>query len=690
MIVAARREKEGGGSTHPRPCRGWLIGALVTALAASLVGQQAAAQAGTTPCRDGISRHTTERLFAVLNHAPAEADCRFEGVQTNRTSLDARWSRSGTALPPVHVVPRQCSPDPAAHTGPFVVEVPAEIGENCPSVLPLIAEFVTEVSKEAPVGRHASVHDPLYRGARGLFIALALVGFGLLVRGATRFRSLDASWVILGMASFSAALAVRAALPFSLGNWYSEVMPAVGPPPWMRFGPGYFALQSLLRDAGLWNARTLVISQLLIGAAAVPLLLGVLRELRVGLEATAATLVLFILAPFHARLSATASEHVLASTLCVALLLCWLRAARRGDLPSFAAAVLLFPAVCATRADMAVQASLVLLWPLVSDRHEREAGLRRWPPLWMVAAMAGVGLVTLSATYQLIVLPSQHPQPDWRGHMFALRWVVPQFWLMATNDPAWMSPPAVVLALAGALAMAVRRPLLFVRVAGTVLLAFVAAGRTFMHDELVGARYFLFTIPIFLIASGYGFEAVLALAPRRLRPLTAAAGIAGLALWAGLTARPAYAARYAFQDEYAFARSALAQLPAACAVYQVAIRDDALPHDVDCCLDLPRSPLVLDFPALQFFDLPDDPAALSRQSSCVAYYESVACDIMPGPPDPLGYGFAAKAAAHFQDRCASVHRLGRLELIAHTTTSPRSTENFFAQPPNARLYRWLP
>jgi hypothetical protein len=309
----------------------------------------------------------------------------------------------------------------------------------------------------------------------------------------------------------------------------------------------------------------------------------------------------------------------------------------------------------------------------------------------MIAVLAVVALSTSAGAYLLIALPSQHPMPEWSWHLFALRHLIPQFWLMATNDPPWLSMSSVVLAPVGLLAMAVRRPLLFARVAGTLFVAFVASGRTFLHDELLGARYFLFALSIFLLASGYGLEASLAIVPRRLRAVAAAVAIACLAWWTGFEARSAYAARYAFQDEYAFARDTLAQLPAGCAVYQVQIRSDALPHDVDCCLDLPRSPLVLEFPALRFLELPDDPASIFADSACVAYYEGVACEIAARPPDRLGHEFTEKAAGYFQQRCAAAHRLARLELLAETTTSPRTTENFFdGKRPRVRLYRWTP
>ena len=662
----------------------WIVAALVAAIVST-------AHAQTPACREGLSPETAERVFAVLNHPPAETGCVFEGVETHQARLEAHWSYNGVRLPSLSVVPHACAPEGAPHTGPFVIDVPPEIGHSCPSVIPLIDALIKPLAVETAARESGSVDDPLFRGARTLFVGILLVALGVFIRGAAKRRGLDAPWVVVGIAGFSAALGLRASLPFTLGNWYAEVLPATGPPPWMRFGPGFFAFQSLLRDVGLWNARMLVVSQLLLGAAALPLLLGVLWELRVGLYATAATLVLLVFAPFHARLSATTSEHVLASTLCLGLLLCWLRTVRTGSSGWFALTVLLFPAVCATRVDMIVQASLVLVWPLMRDRTERDGGLHGWPMWWRAGFVGLVAASTLVVAYRFIILPAHHPAPERAAQFQALHESLRQFWYLAKTDPGWISLPAVLLAILGGVAMALRRPLLLLRIAGTLLVAFGALGRSLTSDELLGARYFLFTIPILLIASGQGFAALLALVPPRRRAVAAAVGIVVLGTWSGLAARGAYAVRYAFQDEYTFARAALARLPSGCRVYAVPMRSDGIARDVDCCLDIRRSPLTLEFPALRFLDLPDDPARVFEDPGCVAYYESIVCQLHDDPNDPSVHDRAEQAADYFRQRCAGTRRVGHLEALAETTTSPRATVNFFhGNRPHAGLYRWTP
>src|SRR6185503_18496501 len=103
-------------------------------------------------------------------------------------------------------------------------------------IVPMIEALVQQMATETPAGDAGSLDDPLFRAARALFAVLFAVAAALMVRAATRWRSLNVRWLLMGVASFGGAQVLRASLPFSLGNWYSEVLPALGPPPWMRFG----------------------------------------------------------------------------------------------------------------------------------------------------------------------------------------------------------------------------------------------------------------------------------------------------------------------------------------------------------------------------------------------------------------------------------------------------------------------
>ena len=149
--------------------------------------------------------------------------------------------------------------------------------------------------------------------------------------------------------------------------------------------------------------------------------------------------------------------------------------------------------------------------------------------------------------------------------------------------------------------------------------------------------------------------------------------------------------RYAFQDEYTFARRAFASLPDACTVYAVPVRSARFPLDLDCCLDIRRSPLALEFPHLEFRELPEATASVFENGGCVAYYESIACQIADDPNDPTVHARADGTADYLQHRCAEVRQLGRLEPLAEITTSPHATVDFFRRRrPHAGLYRWTP
>jgi hypothetical protein len=263
-----------------------------------------------------------------------------------------------------------------------------------------------------------------------------------------------------------------------------------------------------------------------------------------------------------------------------------------------------------------------------------------------------------------------------------------QFWQLSHREPGWISLSSVLLAVPGVVWMMWSRPVLLARVLVTLAGAFLGLGRTFLHDELLSARYFLAIIPIFLVLSGFGFEALLAVMPKRIRLPVAAPALVAVLVWTGLAGRRASAMTYAFQDEYDFLRDALKKLPADCLVYQLPIRAMEVPQDMDCCLDVPRTPLPLEFPQLRFDAVPPDPATVFETGSCRAYYESIACDFKPGEEGLLRH---SGAVSFFHDRCASVRRTGHLQLLSETTTSLRSTFSLFeGGRPRAGLYRWTP
>lgn len=621
-------------------------------------------------CPAGIAPATAQHVSDALKTMGAST-CAFVGVTTRADRLEATWSRDGHALASLTVGVRACLDDPPPGSGEFVLDAPTELLEACPAIS---VERIATLLRGERAARGA--------GDRPLF-GLSIVVFsaiGILLPIRLRRSAKDPlEWAVM-IAVFVLALAIRAWVPFSLSNWYAEVLPPEGAPSWMRFGPGQFGFQAILRVAGLWGPKALVWSQIVVGALAAPVLFAVVRALGGGIWAAGAAAMLLAFAPLHVRVSASPSEHVLASTLSLGFLLAWLDASHDGQRVSLILAVLLFAASSLTRVDANVQLCLFALWPTMRPVPAGAPSLSRLAP-------AVAGMAVFLGLAAVIAVRSHHPGPDLHGVLTAVRRAFPQFRELASRPPEWFSPSALLLATVGAAWMAFRRPTLVACLAGTILLGFAATGRLIAGDDLLSARYFLALVAVAIIAAGFGFEAIATLVPDRFRAASAGAALAIVGAWTFASGRPAYAVRYAFQDEYDFARAALAKLPPGCVVYEVPIRSDEFPYDVDCCLDVPRTPLALAFPSLELRELPRALAAVSDGSSCVAYYESIACGMQDDVP---GGRRVREATAYFRRRCGEVHRRGRLEPIAETTVSPLATAGCFATRPRVALYRWLP
>src|SRR5262252_9443431 len=68
----------------------WIVVAMTLAAPRLTTSTSSAAPEGAA-CPVGISQETTSRLFAILNRPPTETGCRFEGVRTEHSFLDAQW-----------------------------------------------------------------------------------------------------------------------------------------------------------------------------------------------------------------------------------------------------------------------------------------------------------------------------------------------------------------------------------------------------------------------------------------------------------------------------------------------------------------------------------------------------------------------------------------------------------------------
>ncbi len=666
-----------------------VVGAALAA--ALLVAFPASARAQTQeppPTGAGnISEAATRRVFDHLRGLQVEG-CVFEGVYARSTSMDAAWSRDGAKLPPAVITPRACARGAGTAARCYDVSVPEGLEQACPAAARGLREIVEPTASRplpAPVVENETpeaIRDvTLMAFAASLALALAAA-----VRAAIRRPRLPWKWVSSGAALFVVALALRWIVRPSMANWYAEVVSPQGALPWARFGPGSVVFQQALRAILPWTDTTLFAANAVIGAAAIPLLVALLRERRAGWYTATAAGVVLALMPLHVRISASASDHVLASTLAIAAMLAWTRGSRRADPLWQATALALIPAVALTRADSLPVLAAIPLWAWFRDPGERGVGPAR---AWLSLAAYGAMLVgTALLVYHGVVIPSHHPSPDASDWLAASRNVVSQYAQLGFAEPAWIAPLSVILAPIGLAGLAhTRRWGLIAAVAATVLFGTIPLGRD-MQCGPVCARYFLTPLAAFSVAAGFGFGWLLerwaAWRKHSLRIKTIGAMLLVLVTAQLKTGIRAYAERHTFQDEYDFLRESLAKLPDKCRVYQVPVRQDAFGMDLDCCVDMPRSPLALAHPGLGLVALPESGFPEGEAGGCVAYYEGAACAISLEDPVPPRLHHAR---ALLRDQCDKPRVSKGLRLVAEGEVSGRAMHQLFgARRPRVRLW----
>jgi hypothetical protein len=613
--------------------------------------------AAADPCAEPVSPQMAQQLYEQLRALPASNGCTLESVNTDRDVVRVRWKRDGRVLPEARLTFGSCG----AERG-WTIAAPAELEQACPIKLSALPKTVASVT--AP--RRGLLHQCTV-GLFAVAFVLVLVWLGaLLLRGGWRR---DPRWVLLVLASFALAVAARLVVEPTMLTWYSDTLPTSGAAAWERFGPGGYVWQEFLRAILPWTDTTVFRANAILGAAAVPLFVLILRERRVPLVGAAAFAVLFALAPLHVRVSASPREHVLAQTATILLLWCWIRAHRRGDWMALAIALLLIPVVALIRPDSWVLLVAVPLFTLLRDPGD-ENRLGRRPALAFYAVWAAVGVLV----YFAVVIPSHHPGPHLGDQVSALVMALPQFILLAVRSPWWWSPVALLLAVPGVMVMARQRRALLAAVGIYLLAAFGLVGRTFLYDELTGAHYFQTTIPMMLVPAAFGFEWL----RERVR-VPAWAALPMLLAATFVPALRAYRVRYTFQDEYRFLRGALAALPDGCSVVALPVRSASFERDPDCCLDVARSPLMLAYPRLRFVTVDQD---VVPTDGCVAYYRGAACSFQ----DTVGVrGHHAAAARYFARACALVADGAP---IADGEVTDHTADDLFAgRKPRVRLTR---
>ena len=666
-------------------------------MVAVLVAVVRTAGAQTAPCDRGITPEEARLIFDALKKLGAETDCRLLGFRTERSRGVASFASGDAGNTELVLSPRACAPAGAPTIGAFGIERAEAFRAACPAAYAglsgALGEADTDTARLAVPWQAAGVQ----RVGNVVFGVCVTAVLACLVWLLARWRTwhLPRAWWAILVIGLGGALAMRLSVSPDLSNWYAEVAAPVGGG-WPRFGPVSFSLQAVCAAVFPWSDRALFAVNAVLGALTVPLFALALRACGVDALSAAGTTALFALAPLHVRVSASPSEHVLAAALTMLALVLWTWAARDHRWWLGAAALLVAPAAAFARADALPQLMMIPLWGLVA-RAQSNAPHRRLARKDGIAVgvycvvLAGIGL----AAWRLVIVPARHPMPELQGIKYAAVELLGQFWRAAVTPPHWVSLTALVLGALGLGVLAIRRRALMATVLASLALCFVPLGRTLDADGLVGSRYFQLAIPIALVLSGAGFGWLCSLVARTLGAHDRTARWATGALFAALVTlalvegREPLTYRYTFQDEYRFLREAMASLPQGCTITQLPLRGEALLRDLDCCLDAPRSPLILARPDLRFeYADPRGANPSLARSDCVAYYEGAACSLADTLPSRQR---APNARAWFNEGCGLMRSAGALELTREAQVSPHATVDHFAdRPVVVRLYRMRP
>jgi hypothetical protein len=605
-----------------------------------------------------------------------------------------RW-RTGEAELTLTIAPRDCIDQPSVRGWELALIASSEFTAKCPKKFFAISQMIKPIGSYRPT-HDGGGHGTLLRTVGGVCFSLALVTLLLLlIRMMKRRLWPNPRWFALALATFALALGVRYSVAPSLANWYTQVLGAEGVA-FGRFGSGIFLVQELLRALIPWSDTAWLNVNIWVGALAIPLAVAMAAQLRLTLTAAAALGVFFALTPYHVRITASPSEHVLASTLLLAGLWLWLRALNRQDRLCGVAAFALAACAVLIRVDMVFQAAAIPVVGLLMG-HGRHTPLRRAD--WGGAAGFGVALGVLAAgVYMLVVLPSEHPTPQWQDIQVMLTRFIGQYPELALNEPHWLSPVALFLAGLGAVYAAWHRRYLLASVVLFLFLAFVPMGRPLGGGEIMSARYFLATLPIYLVLTAIGFEQTLVWlgrvpwAPKLLTRTPWSTLFCALALCAvaGVSTywvSAAYERRFTFQDEYDFLRTHLAHLPDDCTVYQMSVRSRAYGQDLDCCLWARNSPLALAYPKLRFAELdPIGPLPTPAPGACAAYYEGAMCAMQETAQTKSRFKLAKEITT---EQCETIRGQAALTPLARGEVSAYVPSKIYGGVrPKVTLYRW--
>ncbi|MBI5538030.1 MAG: hypothetical protein HY898_35240 [Deltaproteobacteria bacterium] len=120
-----------------------LIAALLALLApATAFAQQPSAPGQPDGCNAPITAEQAQAVFESFKAATAEEGCKFEGIKTERSQMKASWSKGGSAVEPVVVVPRACAPGASVGGERFSANPAPGLEQACPATWRAVAEAV--------------------------------------------------------------------------------------------------------------------------------------------------------------------------------------------------------------------------------------------------------------------------------------------------------------------------------------------------------------------------------------------------------------------------------------------------------------------------------------------------------------------------------------------------------------------
>ena len=659
-----------------------LITAIVTS--ALLLAGSAAAQSNDA-CLHPFTPAEGRSLYEDLRALGLRSDCRLSDFNVDRSRLKTTWATPANEQVEITMVPRACGPKNALPAGELAVLHPHAFQTSCPSTFREL-DSVLSASRSRAFGPSAErPNRRLGQLALGVAAAAILTFFTWwLVR---RRSSWDERWFALSAGGFVLASSVRLTIPATLSNWYAEVASSGS----ARFGPAAFAFQEACQAILPRSDQRLFLAHALVGASTIPVFVFTLRALGTELRAALGVTVLFSLASLHIRVSASPSEHVLSAALTLMALFLWTNGAKANQWVPRVCALCLVPAAALTRPDALPQLAIIPLWGLFAASSKR-----KWIDPILFSA---VWLLTAVATWYLVVIPSKHPTPAPDAIWMTASMLLGQFWTASTAPPGWFSLTATLLGVVGAVHSAFKNRRMLLLITASLAICFVPLGRSLAADGLVGSRYFQAAIPIALVLSGLGFAAAASLVdllsnralrnrPRVLQSLQPWIAVVLALLLGGVVwreGRAARAFRYAFQDEYAFLRSATVELDEDCTVLQLPVRRGEFQRDLDCCLDAPRSPLLLARPNSRWRYLePGRGLSAAASDACVLYYEGAACSLADTATTRERNPVALR---WFQEQCGPAREALGAKLIGEQTISSESTTGILSAPTTVWLYR---